>query len=118
MTLPYPPEYEEEGKLHPPARGPRTTVDVRAAVEHMVQPCAGGLSIVGRELAAPAAASAEDDLLSAYRVAIAERLLDRWPNATMDTVRRLEEVLAAELGTHALADRETLETILETIDGL
>ncbi len=118
MTLPYPPELETaSGSLHPPAGGPRSAVDICTFVEHMVQPSAGGITVVGQELASPAAA-AEEDILGAFRAAIGDRLLARVPNMTIDTVRHLENVLEAELVHHELADRETLDVILETIDGL
>lgn len=116
MTLPYPPELER-GALRPPAAGPRSTVDIPALVAHMVQPSSGAIAVVGQDLTRPAAAG-EEDILEAFRAAITERLLERAPNATIETVRHLETVLQAELAHHEIADRETLDVILETIDGL
>jgi hypothetical protein len=116
MTLPYPPELEL-GKLHAPPGGPRTSMDVPALVDHLVESVAGGIAVVGRELALPADGGG-DDVYETFRAAIAGRITERRPNLTLATVRHLERVLRAELTDHEVADAESLHVILETIDGL
>jgi hypothetical protein len=114
MTLPYPEEVEGGGFGQPPPK--RATLDIPSHVDALVRPARGGFFIAGHMLSVPGGASRE--ALDRYRRAIAERVVERRPNATEATWMHLERVLGGELGERPTADDDTLRIIVSTIDGL
>jgi len=116
MTLPKPRE-TETGELQPAEAGRPDPLDIERRVHVLVVPEAPYVEVAGTRLRVPEGSSAEREAQRLRRT-LAQRLLERRPNADEATWRKLREVLAAAMSSRREMDDDAIQEAIHLVDGL
>lgn len=116
MTLPRPYEVEK-GELSPRENAAPERIDLDRLLAKLIVSDEAYLDIAGCRLSVPGGQSAEH-AAERFRRAIADRFLERRPNADEATWQRFANALQASLSDETEANESVLSQALMLIDGL